>query len=372
MTIANRSWAARRDVVITLVGWIGILWVLMMVLGRVQHTLFLFVFAALIAYVLDPLIRRVELVLPRPIAVLVVYLLVIGSIALLLYFVVDTAVAQITSFVPTMQALLNADDSGAGSSSLVRTLERAGVSHERIVSASQQLTAEAQSLSGSLLPIVEGTFGSLLDTALVVILSVYLVLDGQRVIDWLKSETPQSLRSRIVFLLDTFEQVVGGYVRGQLLLSTIIGVLVGGGMAVLGVPDALLLGIVAFFFAFIPIIGTFVSGAACVLLALTQGFWLAVIVLAYFVIIHVIEGDVLGPRVVGRAVGLPPVVAILAVITGSALFGITGALLADPVTGVGLAIVQALWMSWKSLNPEEFAEEREKVEEVVDEALVKN
>ncbi|MEO8716096.1 MAG: AI-2E family transporter, partial [Acetobacteraceae bacterium] len=189
------------------------------------------------------------------------------------------------------------------------------------------------------------------------ILSIYLVLDGERLINWLRTETPRAQRPPIVFLLSTLERVVGGYIRGQLILSTIIGALVGGGMELFHVPDPLLLGMLAFLLAFIPILGTFVSGAACVLLALTQGITIAIAVLAYFVFIHVIEGDVLGPRIVGEALGLHPVLSILAVVTGAELFGITGALFAGPLTGVALAIVKALWASWQKLHPHEFSPE---------------
>lgn len=214
-----------------------------------------------------------------------------------------------------------------------------------------------------------GVFNSALDVILVTILSIYLLLDGARLLGWLRNGTPQSLRPKIRFLLETFERVVGGYVRGQLLMSTIIGVLVGGGMAVFRVPDALLLGIMAFLFAFIPILGTLASGAACVSLALTEGVVIALAVLAYFVVIHIIEGDILGPRIVGRAVGLHPVVAILAVITGSELYGIKGALLADPLTGVVLAIMLAAWESWRDMNPEEFSKEGRAVESNVARSL---
>ncbi len=188
-------------------------------------------------------------------------------------------------------------------------------------------------------------------------MSIYLVLDGERLIAWLRTGTPRSQRPRIAFLLETLERVVGGYIRGQLILSTIIGALVGGGMEVFHVPDALLLGLLAFLLAFIPILGTFVSGAACVLLALTQGVTIAIVVLAYFVVIHVIEGDVFGPRIVGEALGLHPVLSILAVVTGAELFGITGALFAGPLTGVALAIAKALWASWQTLHPHEVIDE---------------
>ena len=110
----------------------------------------------------------------------------------------------------------------------------------------------------------------------------------------------------------------------------------------------------------------FISGAICVLLALTQGWLTAVLVLAYFTIVHVIEGDVIGPRVVGRAIGLHPAVSLLALIAGGELFGITGALLASPVAGVIQAIVVSFWTEWRETHPEEFQEIKNQVADKVE------
>ncbi|HEY4389038.1 MAG TPA: AI-2E family transporter, partial [Ktedonobacteraceae bacterium] len=144
------------------------------------------------------------------------------------------------------------------------------------------------------------------------------------------------------------------YIRGQILLCTLISVLVGVGMQILGVPYALLLGVLTFILEFIPILGTLVTGVICVLLALTKGWILAVIVLVYFIIVHIIEGDIVGPRVVGRSVGLHPIVALAALIAGGELFGIWGALFASPIAGVLQAFLIAVWIEWKERHRREF------------------
>src|SRR5258708_37832603 len=94
--------------------------------------------------------------------------------------------------------------------------------------------------------------------------------------------------------------------RGQLLMSGLSGLFVGIGMQLIGVPFALLLGVLAFVVEFIPVLGALVSGAVCVLLALSKGWVIAVIVLVYFVVVHVIEGDGVGPPIVARTIGCHP------------------------------------------------------------------
>jgi predicted PurR-regulated permease PerM len=85
--------------------------------------------------------------------------------------------------------------------------------------------------------------------------------------------------------------------------------------------------------------------------------------------VHVIEGDVVGPRIVGKAIGLHPVVSLAALIAGAELFGITGALLASPVAGVLQALLVAIWVEWRATHPKEFQRAKddlaEKVEEVI-------
>jgi predicted PurR-regulated permease PerM len=125
-------------------------------------------------------------------------------------------------------------------------------------------------------------------------------------------------------------------------------------LAIIGVPYALLLGVLAFVFGFIPVFGMLISGALCVLLAVPQGWLIAVIVLVYFVVVHVIESDIVGPRIVGQSISLHPVVSLAALIAGAELFGIGGALFASPVAGVLQALLIAIWLEWRATHPHHF------------------
>jgi predicted PurR-regulated permease PerM len=236
-------------------------------------------------------------------------------------------------------------------------LERLGIPSNQLNNIGNQFVGQVQALAGSAVPFIASVFGGIVSFVLVIVLSIYLVIDGYRAVRWLRTRSPLKLRPRVNFVITTFERVVGGYIRGQILLSALIGFLVGGGMALLHVPYAVLLGLLAFLLEFIPIIGVFVSGAACVLLALTQSFVLALIVLLYFIGVHIIEGDVVGPRIVGRAVGLHPVISIFALLAGAELFGLWGALFASPVVGVIQAVIVEIYREWRETHPEQFPEE---------------
>ena len=136
-------------------------------------------------------------------------------------------------------------------------------------------------------------------------------------------------------------------------------------MAIFQVPHPILLGELAFLLAFVPVLGTFISAAACILLSfaatnswiinLTHQSWvLAVVVLVYFLGVHAIESHIVGPRVVGQAVGLHPIISIAALIAGAELFGILGALFVAPVVGIIQTIIVSLWREWRAAHPDQF------------------
>jgi predicted PurR-regulated permease PerM len=358
-------WAHRRDVGLALLAWLALIGVVLWLAAHVVRALLIVVIASLLAYALAPTVARLRRWLPRWLAILLVYVGLLGVLGVIGYFVVTTAVAQLGGLVQLAQQQLRGGQNGAPSP-LVQRLEDLGIPRDQIDAVGNAAVAQLRAAGGEVVPVVTGVLNGTLDTVLILVLSVYLLIDGARVSVWLRGGTPLRHRQRIVSLLDTFQRIVGGYIRGQVALALLIGALVGLGMLVLGVPYAILLGVLAFVLEFIPILGTLVSGAICVLVALTQGFLLAAVVLLYFVVVHVIEGDVVGPRIVGKAVGLHPVLSIVALVAAAEVFGIWGALLASPVAGVAQAVVVDLWIEWRKGHEAEFGDMADEAVEVAD------
>ena len=352
------KWARRRDIPIAILAWTALVLVILWGAGHIVHTILLLVVAALLAYALAPGVRVLQRVMPRFLAILIMYLLVLGAVSFLLYVIITTAIAQVGSLTIAVQKLLTPGSAGQ-LSPLEQALRSLGISSEQMASFRTQLTGSLEGVAGSAVPFLTGVFDIVLDVVLVAVLSIYLLIDGSRVSTWLRHNLPQSTQAG--FVVDTVQRIVGGYIRGQFLLAVLVGVLVGGGMFVFHVPYAVLLGVLAFVLEFIPVLGTLISGAICVLIAFTQGWLIAVLVLVYFVVMHVLEGDVIGPRLVGKAVGLHPVVSLAALIAGSELFGIWGALFASPVAGVLQALIIALWINWRLTRPEQFEQVKQQV-----------
>ena len=351
---SSPDWARRRDVALAIIGWIVIVSISVWAASHVIGALLTVGVAALLAYAINPLVTMLGRWIPRAVAIAVAYLIVIGALSFIGYLIIQATVTQVTALVHQISELLT-PKSDQASTGLVKTLRSMGITPTQIQDLGKQITRNPQQIAAGALPLITQIFGGAVDTILVIVLSVYFQIDGHRIVAWLRNRAPLRWRHRVNFLVNTFEGVIGGYIRGQISLSVLVGVLTGVSMFVVGVPYALLLGVLAFLLEFIPIIGVFISGVACVSLALTKGVVLAIVVLIIFVAMHIFESDLASPRLVGRAVGLHPAVSIFALLAGSELFGLWGALFASPIAGVAQAIIVEVWREWKETHPEQFA-----------------
>jgi predicted PurR-regulated permease PerM len=350
------KWARRRDVPIAILAWTAVVAVILWSAGHIIRALLLLAIATLLAYALAPAVRLLQRFMPRALAVFIVYIIVLSGLSFLCYQVVSTAIRETVALSQYVRELLQPGPNGP--TALEETLMSFGITQGQIATAREQVMTEAGNIARDSLPYLRSIFDFAIDTIVVAVLSIYLLLDGSRAAGWLRRNSP--LVARADFLIDTIQRIVGGYIRGQFTLAALIGILVGLGMGLLfHLPYAFFLGMLAFVMAFIPVLGTLISGAICVLIGLTQGWPIAVGVLIYFVVAHVIESELVGPRLVGDAVGLHPIVSLVALIAGTELFGIWGTLFASPIAGILQALLIALWTEWRETHPQYFDQTKE-------------
>jgi predicted PurR-regulated permease PerM len=355
---ATDVWAWRRDVAWAILGWGAIVAVFLWLAGHITRTLIVIVIAALLAYALAPVVSALHRVMPRWAAVTLVYLGLITLLVTVSSLMIASIATQVAGLANQIAAALSPSRPG-GAAPLFEALQRLGVTSSQIAAARDFATRQLADAAGGIAPVLTSALTAVFDVLVVTVLSIYLSMDGGRIIQWLRSGLPASQREQGMFVADTIERVAGGYIRGQLVISLTIGALVGLGLWVLGVPFAALLGVLAFFLEFIPFIGPPIAAAFAVLLAWPQGFLTIGMVLGWFILIHILEGYVLQPRLVGHFVGLHPAVTILAVLAAGEVFGLWGALFAAPVFGIGQALLVGVWHSWKERHPEQFPQEEE-------------
>jgi len=330
---------------LVVLAWLAVLLVAAWLLSHVTHAVLILVLSTVVAFALSPLVDLLQRWLPRVLAIAVAYVVGFAVLFGLLSVVVMTAASETNTLVHSLpyyaaraQALLP---------QAVGLLGRFGITPADVNQAQGRLIEYLQGAgtqaASDAFDFVRSVLSAIVDAVLVLILSVYLVANGPRMVALARKQAPPSQARRVELTISIVNQVVGGYVRGTLTMALLVGFLVGAGMAVLQVRYALLLGILAFFMEFVPVLGVIISGTVCVVIALFQAPLLALFVLGYFVVVHVIEGDLVGPRVMARSVGIHPAVALLALVAGSELFGVWGALLGAPIAGLLQAFATAAW-----------------------------
>jgi len=236
-----------------------------------------------------------------------------------------------------------------------------------IGSAVSKLRGQGTTVLDNAVTILTGTINVIFDLLIVIIMSLYLLADGSRFIGWVMHLVPERHRDQAWFFVASLDRVLGGYIRGQVIVAITIGILAGTGSYVIGVPYALLIGIFAFLAESIPVIGPILASVPAILVSLfTLPLLKTAIVVAWFLFIQQIEQNVVGPRITGHAVGIHPVAAMVAIIIGLEIGGFWGAFLAVPVTGILFVIVGEAYNYLVLRQPLPTAEMPESVEVVVD------
>ena len=179
--------------------------------------------------------------------------------------------------------------------------------------------------------------------------AAFIASDVPRFVAFFYSLIPLPHRPRAERLLFTLNEGLAGVIRGQVLICFVNGILTGVGLAMLGVKFSVLLAFIAGVLSLIPIFGTIISTIPAVAVGLTNGFMTALLVLAWILVIHFVEANLLNPKILGDSAKIHPVVIVFALLAGEHGFGLIGALLAVPTA----SIVQSLFLFLKEVLQEE-------------------
>ncbi len=184
---------------------------------------------------------------------------------------------------------------------------------------------------------------SSLAAALVLILTLYLLLDGKRTYAWLLAYVPRRHRQKMAQTVPAVSEVVMGYVQGQFVTSLLAGAFAFGVLTILGVPSALPLAVLAAICDVLPILGVFLSTVPAAIFALTVSPFAAAAVLVLYLLYHALENSVIIPRVYGKRLRLSPLVVLIALMVGGSLYGVLGAVLILPLFAAYPAI-ERIWL----------------------------
>ncbi len=280
--------------------------------------------------------------LPRFLAVLLVYVTVIGSVFVLLYLFLPPIVGDAADFITALPQYVSVVSAPSPFSSISNATDILG-NQEQLQKALQSLLSLQQLSSasaGGVVQLIVTFFGGILSLMLVVVLSFYFALQDTGVDDFLRLIMPLSHEEYAVGLWKRAQKKIGLWMQGQLLLSVIVGILVYLGLLIIGIPYALLLAVFTAFAEIIPVFGSIIAGAVAVMIAFSHGgVALAAIVAGLYVVVNQFESNLIYPLIVKKVVGIPPILVIVALIAGSTLVGFLGVVLSVPVAAALLEFI---------------------------------
>ena len=310
--------------------------------GAVPVQLFI---ALALAYLLNPLVNKLEQRgLNRTLSVLLVFSLALIGISLvlvLLTLAVKSELSKVQLNIPAYATQLY---------ELIPLKIKSYLQIDTPDRLSQQLTNLALTFKGSALDIakpilqwlqqaVSSTVGlilNLLGYLIIPIYLFYLLADMPLLTAWLKELPPLRFRDQLGLLVKEFDEVLSGFVRGQLLVCAILAVLYSAGLWLIGIDLAVVIGTLSGAAFIIPYLGTMLGIVLSMLMAVLKFHDLLhpLLCLGWFALVQGLEGTVITPKVVGDTVGLHPLIAIVALLIGGQLLGISGMLLAIPVAAI--------------------------------------
>jgi predicted PurR-regulated permease PerM len=320
--------------------------VLVLLVAQAFSALLLIFLAITLAETIRPLVARLErLRVPRPLGAVLIYLVLVALFVGIGWLLLTPLVAQINELVRDLPRYL------AQAQKWAEEAQQALAANEPlnaiIDGLAAQLTTSLQSALPDLLrfplTLLSGAFGGLLSVVIVITMSIFWLMSAGKLREFVLSLIPEALRARGGVVFTELGQTLGGWVRGTLVAMLLIGLLVGLGLWLLGVPEALLLGIFAGLTEVIPYIGPWISGAVAALVALVAVDPLKALQVAIlFILVYQVESNLVRPLVMSWAVKVDPLLVLIAVVVGAEALGLIGAVIALPVAGMLQVITQRL------------------------------
>lgn len=325
------------------IGWrllvlAGTVWVLMRVIGAVRLVVLAFVAALLITALLQPFVARLKRMgVPRGLATAMVFVGGFVVMGLVGWFVVWQVMANIDNLSSSLQDGINQGKHWLLNSPLhVTDAQINNVANNLSDAIGSNTKALTDAGLQGVTVIVEFLTGALL----AMFSTLFLLYDGANIWNWLLRLFPEAARDGLAGAGPRAWRTLTLYVRGTVIVALIDAIFIGVGIFVLGVPMAVPLAVVIFLASFVPLVGAVASGAVAVVVALvTEGPFTALMVLLVVLAVQQIEGHILQPFILGRAVRVHPLAVVLSVAAGSLIAGIGGAISAVPLVAVSNTVI---------------------------------
>lgn len=306
-------------------------------LYAVRDILILFFIVLVIVAALGPLVDRMSKYIPRVLAVIILSMAFLGILVAIGFLIVPPVVVQIKNIAINLPLI--AEKFGPVYQAIQSYIER---SQQDLFNLSSQLG----NVTGGLYSTTVGFFAGIVGFFTILVLSFYMLLEQDSIKAFLHQFTPSESKEKIFDIARKIGQKMGSWLRGQALLMLYIGVLDGVALVSLGMPYALTLAVWGGLTEVIPYVGPWLGLIPAILIAFTLSPLKALLILIAYVLIQQIEANFLAPKIMGRAVGLSPVIIILSLLAGAKIAGILGVIVAVPIA----AAISVLILEWPEIK----------------------
>lgn len=359
------------DRIVRILIWIGTIWGLYLVLSYLQDVLIPFAIAALLAYIINPLIIFLQNkvgIKNRVVAVLLSLLLIFGAfagIAMVIIPLIAKDVNHMGQVVRNLAADPHLDTKAQeyipkGVWKKINTV--IDTAHAQEFFHTKKFTDLAVDAAKNVIPNVIGLFNSVLHLllgimglAIVLLYLIFILLDYDKIMFQWTELIPEQYHGRVKGVISDFKSAMGSYFRAQTLIASLVGVLFAIGFSIIDLPLAIIFGLMVGAMNMVPYLQNiaFIPAAFFALihsLDTGQSFWvMMLLVLAVFVVVQLIQDAILTPKIMGDAIGLNPAVMLLALSIWGKLLGILGLIIALPMTFLLWSYYRRFLMSAKKV-----------------------
>lgn len=306
----------------------------------IRDIIVLFFVVLVIVAALGPIIDWTSKYMPRVLAVIIFSIVLLGALVGIGFIIIPPVVNQLTQLAINLPIIV------AKFGPLYQSIQSSIVNYqEGLFNASSYLAKLGTNVYSTTIGFVSGIVAVLT----VLVLSFYMLLEQNSIKKFLEQSIPIDSKEKVFEIIKKIGSKMGSWLRGQVLLMIIIGLFDGLALTILGVPYALVLAVWGGLTEIIPYIGPWLGLVPAVLVAFTVSPVKALLVLIIFIVIQQLEAQFLAPKIMSKAVGLSPVIIILALLVGAKLMGILGVLIAVPVAAA-LAVLVQEWPEIKKLR----------------------
>lgn len=301
---------------------------LLVFLYLVRDLLLIMVVAIVIASSIDSWVDWLQKKrVPRWLSVLMIFSVLIGLIVLVFSLLIPPIVEQVQQLVRGLPQYFDIVIEQFGR---LEGLVGEGV-YENIKEVATSLGNQFGDSAGGILDTITGLFGGIISAIIVIVLAFYFTVEENSLKKFIKSLVPLKHRVYADDLVSRIQIQIGRWLRGQLLLGLVVGILYYIGLSLLGVKYALVIALLGGLLEIVPYIGPILAAIPAIFLAFAQSPFLALLVVALYIIVQQLENHLLVPKIMQRVIGLNPLITIIVILVGTKIAGILGGVLAVPI-----------------------------------------